>query len=259
MAGQAQTGRFFEVLRVCLCVLTLFFSCLPPAEAAAPARTLSIKPSAAVREKGMAKLPPALHRQKAVSLLRGAVMAPGTAADRAARSGRGFGADPLALGRSTPAQLGKKTKRVYGRQETRQEKGAAPYKADKTGRADTLDLSVKKEAPPESRLNPRRSTFSGGEHSLPYMDANTPPEISMRYRLRKNARTSLTINPQDSSSPLYRPAEQDGSVNSAGLYMDVDLRPDLQLHMGGEYSDIESRGAPASSSQGASVGLKWDF
>jgi hypothetical protein len=83
----------------------------------------------------------------------------------------------------------------------------------------------------------------------------------MDYKLKGNATTRLTVNPQDTGSPLPRPAEQgNNAINSAGVYMQMDVAPDLQLRIGGEYSDIDDpRVSNSSSSRGASIGLKLDF
>lgn len=94
------------------------------------------------------------------------------------------------------------------------------------------------------------------------MDHDPTPEVSMSYRLDQHTTTRVTINPQDTASPLYRPVENEGTVNSAGVYMNVDVQPDLQLQIGGEYCDVETRGGAVSgdsTSRGASVGLRWTF
>lgn len=112
----------------------------------------------------------------------------------------------------------------------------------------------------DDRLLPRRTAFSGGQHTMSQIDNDTPPEMSMTYKMNQSARTRVTVNPQDETSPLYRPVERDHTLNSAGVYMNIDVQPNLQLQVGGEYcelNDVDS--AREESARGASVGLKWDF
>lgn len=111
----------------------------------------------------------------------------------------------------------------------------------------------------DDRLVPRRTAFSGGRHTLGQLDAPPPaPEVNMHYNTGKNATTRVVVNPQDPTSPLYRPAAGDKAVNSAGVYMQVEVEPNLRLQFGGEYCDIDAPYAE-SGSPGASVGLEWNF
>ena len=91
------------------------------------------------------------------------------------------------------------------------------------------------------------------------MDHDSAPEVSMSYKIDKRTRTKLTVNPQNGESPLYRPAETDGGINSAGVYVDVDLQSDLLLQVGGEYGEIARSNAGQDNSAGAAVGLRWSF
>jgi hypothetical protein len=173
-------------------------------------------------------------------------------APAAQKRSKNFSDDPLALARR-PADGQPKAKVVYGAEGQRRDQ---PLPQDDE---DRFSMSVSRREAPESRLTPARTTFSGGEDTLPYMDSNPPPEINMRYRLMDNASTRLTFNPQDPASPLYRPVESEGRINAAGLYMDMDLRPDVRLQVGGEYYDIETRDIQTGTSQGAAVSLRWNF
>lgn len=112
----------------------------------------------------------------------------------------------------------------------------------------------------DDRLHPSRRTFPGGAHTLSRIDEDPAPEIRLNYKVNRNASTSLVVNPKDEASPLPRPAEPDGTVNSAGVYMDVDVAPDVKLRVGGEYCDIDDpRASGSESSRGAAVGLEWSF
>lgn len=126
------------------------------------------------------------------------------------------------------------------------------------GRQLTIDSRTPRSG--SDRLVPQRSTFSGGKHTLSRMDEEAPAEVSMTYRLGDTTSTRIIVNPQDENSPLYRPVETDGTINSAGIYMDVNLQPDLQLQLGGEYSDRRDElSDKTDNSRGASVALKWSF
>ena len=260
---------------VCACVLAVLFLGMLPVQAAEKARTLPVHTSAVKQQKKeqakvpspVAASPKRLEKTADVAAKGGAVgpktvegatkatSAKAKAARRKAAShaSGAFSGDPLFLGQRAPADDQKKTRVVYGAEGQRRE---APVTLGEEGK---VVMSAKKLAVPESRLTPARTAFSGSEHTLPYMDSKQPPEVSMQYELQDNASARVTVNPQDSASPLYRPAERDGTVSSAGVYMDVAVKPDVQLQVGGEYSDVDSRSGSAGASQGASVGLKWDF
>lgn len=126
------------------------------------------------------------------------------------------------------------------------------------GNAD-LNITVRKKEHTD-RLSPDRTTFSGGEHTLSRMDEKKPAEVSMDYRVNENTNTSVTLNPQDAGSPLHRPAGQDDGLNGAGVYMNVEVQPNLQMKVGGEYCEIESRHSQREeTAKGAIVGLEWSF
>ena len=171
-----------------------------------------------------------------------------------------FANDPLALTRRPSSERfldgsadgEKKVKVVYSAVGQRREQ---PLTLGDDGR---VSVSVTRRQAPESRLELTRTPFSGGENTLPYMDADPAPEVSLQYQLRDNAAARLTFNPQD-PSPLYRPAESSGRINTTGVYMDVDLASDLRLQVGGEYHEIEKRDAQAGVAQGAAVSLQWNF
>jgi hypothetical protein len=94
------------------------------------------------------------------------------------------------------------------------------------------------------------------------MDQKPAPEVSMAYKVTKKTTTRVVVNPRDEASPLYRPAELHDEVSAGGMYMDVDLVENIQLTVGGEYSEVENRqrmyGEPQTS-EGAAVGLKFNF
>lgn len=113
----------------------------------------------------------------------------------------------------------------------------------------------------DDRLVPQRKVFSGGLHTLPYMDEEGTPEMSMTYKMSKSAAARLTVNPQDENSPLYRPVVRDGaSINGAGVYMNVEVDQNVQLQVGGEYRTVENgHDSHDEDGQGAAVGLIWSF
>ncbi|MCL1940130.1 MAG: hypothetical protein FWG04_05665 [Desulfovibrionaceae bacterium] len=168
------------------------------------------------------------------------------------KGSKGFTGNPLALERRPATDGQKRAKVVYGAEGQRREQSL-------TLGEDRVSMSATRRKIPESRLTPARTPFSGGENTLPYMESDPPPEVSMQYKLRNNATTRLTVNPQDLASPLYRPVENDGRITAAGVYMDVEVKPDVRLQVGGEYHDVEARDASAGASQGAAVGLQWRF
>lgn len=124
-----------------------------------------------------------------------------------------------------------------------------------------VTISGKSTTPPSDRLETKRAPFSGGGHTLPYMDVEQNAEVSMEYRINRKTRTRLVVNPQDPSSPLYTPADQEKRINSGGVYMNVDVGENVQLKMGGEYCEVDDSDNSGSSrsSQGAAVGLQWNF
>ena len=110
----------------------------------------------------------------------------------------------------------------------------------------------------DDRLVPRRSAFSGGSDTLPHMDEKSPPEMSMTYRMNKHASTKVSVNQQDEASPLYIPGRKENGVNGAGVYMNMDVKKDLQLQLGGEYHEVDDDHR-SEEAKGASVGLRWNF
>lgn len=166
----------------------------------------------------------------------------------------GFSSNPFALEhRNSPAQSKGKVRISYGAGGERTEQ---PLALSDDG---SLTVSTRKEQLSDDRLKPQRTPFSGGQHALPRMDEESSPEVSMQYKLGDTTSTRVTVNPQDSTSPLYRPAEREGLINAAGVYMDVNVDEDVQLQIGGEYADVENHSGSDGSSRGASVGLKWSF
>ncbi|MDL2267321.1 hypothetical protein LJC46_04965 [Desulfovibrio sp. OttesenSCG-928-G15] len=118
------------------------------------------------------------------------------------------------------------------------------------------------DAASKDRLTPRRSTvFSGGEHTKPYLDSEqNSPEVEVRFKKdNEPVATRLVVNPQDPNSPLYRPAAKENMVNAAGVYMDIDLNPDMQMQVGGEVGSVDNKAAEEKATSGAAVNLKWQF
>lgn len=125
-----------------------------------------------------------------------------------------------------------------------------------------IRFSGKANTAPGSRLEPKQQApFMGGEHTLPYMDAEKSAELSLEYKMGPKTTTRIVVNPQDPGSPLYRPADKDKLLNSGGLYMDVEVQDNMQLKLGGEYCEVDDSGEYRShrSSQGVAVGVQWNF
>ena len=177
-----------------------------------------------------------------------------TAARRFSKGGiKGFSSNPFAL------EHRKKPAAPQTRQNgTTQKAATSSNGTDKNSR---LVFSGGRPERAEDRLSPRRSAFSGGPDTMARMEEPDPaPEMNMTYKMNKQASTRVTLNQQDENSPLYLPGGKSDSINGAGVYMDVDVKKDLQLRFGGEYQEVEgSHGSQEERAQGASVGLRWSF
>lgn len=174
-------------------------------------------------------------------------------------SNKGFSSNPFALTHRDPPETPKPTVLYRGDQKEVLPHGntGAP---DDNAAGPEAPLSVARPKTVPDRLHPKRNTFSGGEHTLSRLEEKPAPEMSMNYKLNDTTSTSVTLNPQDSASPLHRPAGQEPGLNAAGVYMNVEVQPDLRMKVGGEYGEIESRYSPREeTAKGASVGLEWSF
>lgn len=166
----------------------------------------------------------------------------------------GFSPNPFGLERDALGQRTPEAKKLRTKVTPMQRNATAAH----SKKEEQVSVTSKINSPPGNRLIPHRAAFSGGIHTLPHMENETNPEVSMSYKMSPKAATRLVVNPQDPASPLYRPAEKDGKINGGGVYMDVNLREDLQLQMGGEYNEIDNQHASGTDS-GASLGLRWSF
>lgn len=239
-------SKLYPVLRlgVVLCALFCAVTAAPPSVQAAGARTDEL---GAHRPKAAAPSPLTAKKSAYSSISQGG-----------SKSGpSGFSSNPFALTHRDPPEKKPDGGRVVygpGTQENQ------PGDGKEEG---TVTFSSGSPAGQQNnRLIPRRSAFSGGQHTMATIDANPPPEVSMTYKMNENASTRVTVNPQDQTSPLYRPVEQDGTINSAGVYMNIDMQPNLQLQVGGEYCEVNENNINSSkeeASRGAAVGLKWSF
>ncbi len=175
-------------------------------------------------------------------------------ARRSSKGGiKGFSSDPFALDhRKKPAMP------QAQQNGTTQKAAASSNGTDKNSR---VVFSGGKPERTDDRLSPRRSAFSGGPDTMARMEEHDPaPEMNMTYKMNKHASTKVTLNQQDENSPLYLPGGKSDSINGAGVYMDVDVKKDLQVRFGGEYQEVEgARGSQEERAQGASVGLRWSF
>lgn len=169
---------------------------------------------------------------------------------------KGFCANPFGLEHKKEGRSQRKpdkSRHIYGKKE----ENVKPRTEDQENR---LSFEGQGREDGHDRLQPSRRVFPGGENTLSRMDEDKAPEMRLNYKINRNATTSLVLNPQDEASPLPRPPEPEGAVNAAGLYMKVDVAPDVKLRLGGEYCDIDDPRAKGSdSSRGAAVGLEWSF
>lgn len=262
----ANPQKGMRFISLSICVLTVCLCVAPRVCAEQPSRTLPVQgqpawqPARQPAQTGrpIAPLPGVAgatrkNTGKATLPAHQPASAKSASGKRTGGQGNGFSANPLDIGKNRNTGDQVRASIVYGPEGP---KRRAPAPTEDNGR---VVMSSGDRKLPESRLTPARTAFSGSEHTLPYMDTAPAPEISMKYKLDERTATRFTVNPQDPSSPLYRPAEIEGKVNSAGLYMDMDVRPDVQVRVGGEYSEFKSPDSPDDSARGASVGVKWNF
>ena len=166
---------------------------------------------------------------------------------------RGFSSNPFAL------EHRKNAAAPQARQNGTAQKAATS--SNGTDRNSRVVFSGGKPERADDRLSPRRSAFSGGPDTMARMEENdSAPEMNMTYKMNKHASTRVTVNQQDENSPLYLPGGKSDSINGAGVYMDVDVKKNLQVRFGGEYQEVEgAHGSQDERAQGASVGLRWSF
>ena len=108
-------------------------------------------------------------------------------------------------------------------------------------------------------IGPRRTALPGGKNTLSQMDTDSPQEMAIRYKMDKQSTARLAINQQDKTSPLYSPIEEADTIAATGMYIDVNVKKDLQFQMGAEVRNHEGATESSTNSQGASVGLRWAF
>ncbi len=118
--------------------------------------------------------------------------------------------------------------------------------------------------PPESRLEAHHTVFPTSDpHTVGWQEEKPPPEMTMRYAMTNSTAARLAINSQDQTSPLYAPiTKKEGAISATGMYLDVNVRKDMQLQFGGEYRIYEDETVNPENkgnSAGASVGLRWNF
>ncbi len=172
---------------------------------------------------------------------------------------KGFGKDPFSL-EYRRASRNHAAKLTTGAKDGLAEERTASQAAQGGKKQSRVSFSGNNATPTDDRLQPQRSAFSGGPETLPHMDTKAPPELSLTYKMSNRAATRVTLNQQNADSPLYRPVEKHDGVNSAGVYMDVDVKENLQVQIGGEYRDLDdSRHTVEENARGASVGLRWNF
>jgi hypothetical protein len=229
-----------------------------PAPSAKQTGKATAKPSRTIARAEKQTRPDAMARQPVpvaplVTTISGLPLRPAHHTGRAASGLAGFTDNPFHLKyRDSASAASRKAKRL-----------AELKRGGQAKEKSRLSLAAKSDTPPNNRLVPYHGApFSGGTQTLPYMDRKPKTELSMAYKVSKKTTTRVVVNPQDSASPIYRPLEPDEKMNSGGMYMDLDIVKNLQLTMGGEYSEVENNkrlyGEPKVS-QGATVGLKYSF
>lgn len=178
-----------------------------------------------------------------------------------AASSRGFCANPFALDYRDPVDAPKPQVRYRDGQKEILPPGADKAENNAATQEEEPDIVVSGSRTERAdRLQPGKNPFPGGEHTLSQMDEKPAAEMSMEYRLNDRTSTSVTLNPQDDTSPLHRPVGQERGLNAAGVYMNVEVQPNVRMKVGGEYGEIESRYSPREeTAKGAAVGLEWSF
>ncbi|MDR2123761.1 MAG: hypothetical protein LBP38_02115 [Desulfovibrio sp.] len=181
----------------------------------------------------------------------------GAKKNRTAKPGlAGFAAAPFTAAGADSQHDAPKT-RIYG-PDPEQKKAEAPMTL---GDKQNITVSAQSEPQQTARLAPGRAAFSGGPERMGRINETESPEVSMSYKLNPEASGRVTVNPNDPDSPLYRPPERNRNLSGAGLYMDMSVREDLNVTLGGEYSDVQDT-RPAGRTDGAagaSLGFTWNF
>lgn len=113
----------------------------------------------------------------------------------------------------------------------------------------------------DTDLAPRRATFPGKSHTLSQMDEESPSQLNVLYKIDKTATAHVAVNEQNIGSPTYAPIKKEEGLNAAGVYLNLDVKDNVQVKMGGEVRNHEtvSNKEEDQSSTGASVGLQWNF
>ena len=124
---------------------------------------------------------------------------------------------------------------------------------------DKITFDAQRKLPAEG-IAPRRAALPGARNTLSHIDGLPPPEVSMRYKMQNGTTARVMVNPQDQNSPIYVPVRPGENVGGAGVYLDMDVRKDLQFQVGGEYRELDDNpGRTSGDSAGASMGFKLNF
>jgi hypothetical protein len=182
---------------------------------------------------------------------------PGVKKNRAAKPGlAGFAAIPFTSSGAGAQRDATKT-RHYGPDLEHKKVDATLRLGDKQN----ITVSAQSEPQQTDRLTPGRSAFAGGPERMGRIHDTETPEVSMSCKLSPATAGRVTVNPNDPDSPLYRPPKKNRNLNGAGLYMDMSVRDDLNVTLGGEYSDVQDT-RPAGRTDGAAgaaLGFTWNF
>lgn len=188
---------------------------------------------------------------------------------QAAEAGNAFAVRP-GVRKSSQKSLQRFTPKAFGRDvviRPNRPLEPVPYSVvkheDDKGRSlagnENISFSAERKLPAEG-VAARRAPLPGARDTMSQFDGPPPPEVAMRYQMRNGTSARLAVNPQDPSSPIYAPVLPGRNMDSAGVYLDMELRKDLQLQLGGEYRDLDAdSGGRPEKSTGASMGFKLNF
>lgn len=115
---------------------------------------------------------------------------------------------------------------------------------------------------PDSRFTVQHTPLPGARHTRSSEEYGNAPEMTMSYKLNNSSSARVALNPQDQTSPLYSPIVKENGLAATGVYLDVDVKDDLQLQLGGEVRSHDNDSLSSSQDEtaaGASIGLRWNF
>ena len=115
---------------------------------------------------------------------------------------------------------------------------------------------------PEDRFTVQAAPLPGGRQTRSSEEYGNAPEMTMIYKLGHTTSARVALNPQDETSPLYSPIVKENGLAATGVYLDMDVKKDVQVQVGGEvraYDNESLNSSDDSTGAGASVGFRWNF